>query len=190
MKRPSPACTWDITSWSSSSILKFLVKIHRAIMWLIPTPPPSNANQTCRLHGDTALRLAEWLLSGLCNSGASVAMSEASTRLMASWRCWTCRETPDTALEAQRGLLILRQMRSQLLLGRWTITISFSRKFLACVNVFFFFFFALAWVELNVAVPNLESEEWWSTATSTAKWLRAKSGFRVFLVAAKPLCCG
>lgn len=108
-----------------------------------PPPSPSNTNQTCRLYGDTSLRLAERLLSGLCNSGASGAsgaISEASARLMASWRCWTCRETPDTALEAQRGLLILRQMRSQLLLGRRTITISFSRKTLACVNVIFFLF--------------------------------------------------
>lgn len=70
-----------------------------------PLPPPlsSNANQTCQLRGDTSLWLAERLLSGLRNSGASCAIAKAIKRLMGSWRCWTCRETPGTVLEAQWG---------------------------------------------------------------------------------------
>lgn len=96
----SPTHAWDITPLSVSNVLVLLEQIHRAIIWFISSL--FKTDQICLLLRDTCT----------CLWGPSLGYTTVvpvvhyrlrrrgylwrCTRLMASWRCWTDREVPDS----------------------------------------------------------------------------------------------
>ena len=100
----SPAHAWDITPLNVSNVLVLLEKIHRAMIWFISSLFKTNQiclsafseTLVCRrgssLGYTTVVPVVRYCLSRRCYLWRGI-------KLIASWRCWTSREAPDSHSE-------------------------------------------------------------------------------------------